>query len=741
MNKFSDHQSGFSLMEVLVGIAVFAIGMLALASMQGSLTRSTAEAKVRTEAVNLAEAFIEQQRGFVNLTSTPGQLAYADIVDKTQTGTVNNVTYTITQDVTDHYYDLATDSFTTTAPVGFTIPNHKTVEVTVAWADDRNFVVNEGNEKTVTSLGGGEVTVTASISHVSIAAAGRVINKADGKLEAPPVDYNPGQRPDIISLSLGNNKFKESLLPEPDVIRSEELVETRFDVITYSQTDVGAIFLRREEFMTVACDCTLKAPPGDADSAGRRPVVWAGDEYVRGYFVDKPYGVSANQQQSQFCDECCRDHHDGGSHTDDHADTAVNKVAPFKSSAEYVSSGTFAGDHKHWDRARNGALVEATSDGDSYVEACRLVRQDGFFRVAQDFRQEDLNVFPADYLDDSAEIAVYSSYATGAADAFAEATYVDYEENPPCIGSISCEADPPLQAPYPGAIVVDGAGNPTQMPTWTTLPLGADTEQQLRSRGLYIDYLSYDLRQVLANCIPGAYDADDAACESGDVKLDKTGSVNPLELIPFFDVQMTYLNRWNESPINVPVDTTNEALADHNTHSRGVISKSVDGAMSTVQAKGHRGNLGFTDTQPIDAYYQSFMSDAAMMVWTGGGAADPGTDRRVTGNLTESVVGITSSAIEVEGQNGALCDRTPLGFTCKMAPGLINPRVIIYGYGKENTDRYACMSPGNLILSSQVITGSNAHIVYELDSLVDPQPEGAGYNVNIQSEACAIVNS
>ena len=470
-------------------------------------------------------------------------------------------------------------------------------------------------------------------------------------------------------------------------------------------------------------------------------MVWAGDEYVRGHFVNKPYGTSANNQQSQFCEECCRDHHDGGTHEDDHADTAVNRVSPFKTSSEYVSSGTFAGDHKHWNRARNGALNEATNTGDEYVEACRLVRQDGYFRVAQDFRQEDLNIFPADYLDDSAEIAVYSAYATGAANAFAEATYVDYENDPPCIGSISCEADPPLQGAHDAPIATDAEGNPTQMPTWTTLPLGSEAEQQLRSRGLYIDYLSHDLRQVLANCIPGTHEAGDAACESGDVKLDKTGSVNPLELIPFFDVQMTFLNRWNESPINVPVDTTNEALADHNTHSRGVISKSVDGELSTVMAKGHRGNLGFTDTQPIDAYYQSFMSGAEMMVWTGGGAVDPGTDRRVSGNLTESVNGITSSVIEVEGQNGALCDRTPLGFTCKVAPGLINPRVIIYGYGKDNTDRYACMPDGQLTLSSQVITGSNAHIVYELDSLTDTQPEGPGYNVNIQTEACVLFSS
>ncbi len=625
--KFNIRQSGFSLMEVLVGIVIFSIGMLALGSLQGALTRSMAEAKVRTEAVNIAEETIEAQRGFFQIATTVNTLAYADITDATQSVTRNNVSYTVTQDVTDYYYDLQTDSFNTTAPTGITISNYKTVMVTVAWADDRNFVINEGNEMTASSLGGGEIQLTGSIAHVSVAAAGRVLSESEQTLDAPPVDYNPGQRPDVVSLSLGDNKFKESLLPEPDVIRRDELVETRFDVITYSQTNAGAIFLRREEFMTVACDCILKAPPGDAESAGRRPVVWAGDEYVRGYYVDKPYGVSANSQQSQFCNECCQDHHDGGSHADDHGDTAVNKMAPFKLDSEYISdsSSPFRGDHKHWNRARNGALVEAVGDGDVYVEACRMVRQDGYFRVAQDFRQEDLHAFPIDYLDDSGEIAVYSDYATGAAIAYAEATYVDYENAPPCIGGPSCEADPPMQSAYSSPIATDADGNPTQMPSWTTLPLGANAEQQLRSRGLYIDYLSYDLRRVLEYCNPDSHDADDDACKSGDVILNKTGSVNPLELIPFFDVQMTYLNRWNESPINVPVDTTNEALADHNAHSRGVISKSVDGALSTVMSSGHRGNLGFTDTQPIDLSYESFVSSTEMMVWTGGGEVDSDT--------------------------------------------------------------------------------------------------------------------
>ena len=73
MKEFRDQfhhqamQRGFTLMEVLIGIAIFAIGMLALASLQGALTRSTAEAKVSTTAVDIAEQIIEGQRGFAQV--------------------------------------------------------------------------------------------------------------------------------------------------------------------------------------------------------------------------------------------------------------------------------------------------------------------------------------------------------------------------------------------------------------------------------------------------------------------------------------------------------------------------------------------------------------------------------------------------------------------------------------------------------------------------------------------------
>ncbi len=168
--------------------------------------------------------------------------------------------------------------------------------------------VNQTNGR----LGSGSIRITDVISSMPSGSGGKAgLGSVGDSSYAPPVNYNPGSKPDIMSISLGHNKFKESTTPLPNVIRTDELVETTFDVVTYSQVGDDAQFLRREEFKAVSCECTLKAPTNYTEG-GLRPTIWEGYDYTEGEFISKPYGVSANNQQSQFCDICCRDHHDGG---------------------------------------------------------------------------------------------------------------------------------------------------------------------------------------------------------------------------------------------------------------------------------------------------------------------------------------------------------------------------------------------------------------------------------------------
>lgn len=725
--------SGFTVMEVLIAIAIFAVGMLALAHLQGNLTRVAADATGRTVAINMAEELLERQRGFGLLETDPDGLifAYADIVDGSQSISRGGFDYSVTQAVEDYYYDPASGTFSTTNTQSSVHSDFKLVTLDVTWDASREFAISDTQTSTG-RLGSGTVRLSGIISSATTQGDSQVLTQSTGH-EEPLVNYTPGANPDILSLSLGNNKFKESTVPQPDVIRAGELVESRFDVITYSQTADGSLFLRREQFSAVSCDCILRARPGDPESAGRRPTVWAGDEYVEGHYVNKPYGESANPLQSPLCISCCRDHHDGGTSSDDHADTAVNAYDPFRPTSDYIGSGSFSGDHKHFDRSRTGELVQALSPGDRYVEACRLVRKDGFFKVAQDFRQEDRYLFPNDFLDEDAEVSVYSDYVTGAAAAYEDASYVDYEANPPCIGGPApCVAEPDMGGAYPQARDAD------EFPSWTKLPLAGSDTQQLRSRGIYIDYLSYDLRTVI-DCLRLGGDAE--ICKTGDVELDRSGSANILEIIPFFDVQLTWLYRWNETPTNTPVDTTNEGLEDENTHSRGLASRNAFGC-ATVESRGHYGNLGFTDSLPISPAFADSIETATLSVQSlnslgGGGCTPPGDPAvpKITGLLTETVNGLRTTDIEVEGLNGALCDRTPDGFECLVPAGVTNPRLRVYGYDKAGMDRWACLTGNTLVRNSEVTNGVGASATFELSGA--PQPDGPDYNINIQSVACS----
>ena len=721
-SRFSGH-AGFSILEVMIGIFIFVVGLLALSALQGALTRSMADAKVRTTATNIAERILESQRGFSRLQSDTANpktfFAFNDITSADTTETVDGVTYSIDMDVSDFYYQLAGDNFSETAVSGAISPTYKQVEITVSWDAAQSFRAEEGTDITAAGLGSGDITLTASIpALVTTASAFVADDPATGENPAPPVTYTPGLNPDIVSLSLGDNKFKESTLPVPKVIRVDELVETRFDVITYSSGGNGSLFLRREEFVAVSCECELKSAPGSA--IGRRPTLWAGDEYSDAELVDKAYGVPANNIQSPYCDACCRDHHDGGTGSNDPAgDVGAIRFDPFRASTDYWGSGeTFAGDHKHYKKDRFGNLSLAENVDDVYVESCRMVRKDGFFRTAQDFRREGINVFPYDFLDETAEVNKYSAYATGAVETYVGSTTDGYESAPPL-----------LVTPTRTAVGVSPPPDSDLTLAYTYLPtaLGADY-QQLRSRGIYIDYLSEDLRAVIS-CLEDGGDAE--TCSSGDVVLDQTASENLLEMVPFFDVQLTYLNRWTESPPNIPVDTTNEALRSDNAHSRGVASKHATVGTSQVLASGNRGNSGITDTDPIDPNFLSMVSQNGMQVIINNDNPPPPNGTLVTAVFTSGVPGVQASSVEIEA-SGATCDRTVTGFIC-LVPNGQGATITLSNYHKNNnTNIVACSYEETLPGTSGSDQANRPFTVFDLDDALDT----IIYQITIEAISC-----
>jgi hypothetical protein len=521
-------------------------------------------------------------------------------------------------------------------------------------------------------MGTGSVTLTDLISSFTTTSGGKVVTNASDSLFAPPVDYNPGQNPDIISIQLGQTKFKESTTPLPDIVRQGELVETRFDVVTYSQDASGATFLRREEFRAVSCECTLRLPATSGDG-GLRPTIWDGNEYIEGEFVSKAYGASANNQQSIFCGLCCRDHHDGGTGENDVAgDPGRSLYNPFRDRTGYYGASygsVLEDDHKHFWRDHQGNLVLAENDGDPYLEACRMIRKDGFWRIAQDLRQEGLNAFPADYLDETDEVGTYSGYVTSAVSAYeAQMGGTDqYETNPPLL-PLPPNATPPVT--FPASI----PENPTLMAP------GGVTQQQLRARGIYVDYMTDELRARI-NCLDMG--GTGTACEV-------PGVTTALEIIPFYDVQLTWLARWTEEPSNIPIDVSNEAILSDNRHSRGLASLDAGTGDVVINSAIEAGNLGLMGTDPIDPWYEDQLADYDLFARAEATSTPPQLSGIViSGDIISAVPGVKAADVEVTG-SGAVCDRTNTGYECELIVGSNNPRIVVDNYFKMNFELVAC---------------------------------------------------
>ena len=162
---------------------------------------------------------------------------------------------------------------------------------------------------------------------------------------------------------------------------------------------------------------------------------------------------------------------------------------------------------------------------------------------------------------------------------------------------------------------------------------------------------------------------------------------------------------------------------------------------SDVSSVGDRNNLSFTDTLPIDHEYDSNLRSSSIEVQAldgdggGGGDPDPNSDPVVAGNITETINGIKATDIDIEGSNGALCERTAAGFTCQVPASASNPRIKFLAYGGNNKTAYVCLTGNALTLVSEVTEGVNSHAVYELHD-ASGNPWGSGFDVNVQDTIC-----
>lgn len=143
---------GFSLIEVLIALAVLAVGFAAVAKFQATVFEYSAGAKERAIAARLAGEKIADLRHYETLAvATSGMVSYRDIGANTGgtlpsgTITVSNVVYNRSWAVDNYYYrntglaPIYGEAATTTAPNP--APEHppfKLATVTIQWTDQNN---------------------------------------------------------------------------------------------------------------------------------------------------------------------------------------------------------------------------------------------------------------------------------------------------------------------------------------------------------------------------------------------------------------------------------------------------------------------------------------------------------------------------------------------------------------------------------------------------------------------------
>ena len=140
--------AGFSLLEVLLAVVVLSFGLLALAALQGSLFKTSAETKAQSIALGLATEKLEFFRGYSNVSGYQAIDSGADAAAIN----VGGVNYTRTWTVTRYAYPAAGGNFTlvgaNTGGLSATYaPNteFKRIRVDVTWGGW--FTVDGGSER------------------------------------------------------------------------------------------------------------------------------------------------------------------------------------------------------------------------------------------------------------------------------------------------------------------------------------------------------------------------------------------------------------------------------------------------------------------------------------------------------------------------------------------------------------------------------------------------------------------
>lgn len=571
---------GFSLLEVLIAVVILSLGLLALASLQLSLIRSSSDTKAQTTAMSLAKEKIDALESYESLggddntctapadpPATPAGSCYRAIDTQgavSITG-IGGVTYSRSTTVTRYVYqkdtglyvargntllDSAVEALSANALPG---KEFKRVVVTVAWTDAA------GSSR--------QVQVEDAISGINPSDSLAVSNLGDfsSPRKAVSIITNPSSDPGVIPIAIGNGSDTAATNPRPVIVsqgQNSTTVETRFDILTYAAlTGDTAQAQARVETAVVGCRCTQAS---SGTQTAFRPTYWNGFQYKAPVtFDDAPVSAptSGGAEQSALCTACCRDHHDP---------TGVD--LPLFDPRRTT--------HSHY--LNTDLTTEVNTAGGPYHEACRLIRVDGIFRVATEPYNDHYGLLAtvglgantptttvAGAVPSSGSGSVAELYETFVLN-YLKLRFVTGTTYNTVLSAPSVTGYSALQAPSSAAI--DNASSP----------------QFMHARGLYIDYLHTDAIAAIASA--------KAACVVQSCTADEKQTA-VLKLLPFTSINATELADWASSDSS----KLGVSLRGSNANTPGDFSLTIDDPLPVSgKATFNTGSNGDTITASTD---------------------------------------------------------------------------------------------------------------------------------------------
>ncbi len=506
---------GFSLIEVMVAVVILATGLLALAVLQGTLARNSADAKARSAVM----AAMTSRMAVIRRAPPTSGSTWAMSTDWVSQAAAQAGTSDL--QVVEAIGAWSWNS----ASTGATFVN-------TAVASPASTFTRATLTATWTAADGTKSLKLSSDFSGNIYGLGKGYPGNDplGSAAKYPIvrQDNPSNTAGVIPIVTGNQATAASN-PQPIIkgANNNLRVGTSFDVLSYVPEGATAKITKRFETQVIKCRCRFASPDYSVEGAPQWPAVWDGNTYTTyASSSGSPAGVSANagedeffsgsdkgnsngvksaRLQSETCTECCRDHHD-------------SSASPAE--ARFDPEATAVGKYD----VTNGVVGTSAVNSGTYVAACRVVRAGGLWKTTADMYERQYGLLETTAvggvqaksgIPDNSTGGSVQKYQTFVKDYLAQYTATVTPSNAPAM--------------------FDDLARGLNAPATITIAAASTSDNRyLHGRGLFVDYLGAKAKEAINNAI--------SSCGASPTSAQLAECILPI--LPFTTINLTEMAKW-----------------------------------------------------------------------------------------------------------------------------------------------------------------------------------------------------